>query len=326
MKSGLDENGVLLMLKSFRLAQYRIILKAKEPILMPRYSGSTLRGGFGHAFKKIVCTKGLIECKDCMLNSVCPYSYVFETSPTEIATQLRTYSDIPRPFIIDPLETYGNYKPNEIMEFRLTLIGRGIDYLPYFLVSFNELGEIGIGRGRGRFQLTKVIADSGIDKDRSVYSYETAMVNNLDATLHFSDIQKESDGLSKDQITLLFLTPARMLSEGRLSEDLTFRIFMQRLIGRISALSYFHCGQSLEMDFKQFLSQAEQIETIKSSLYWHDWRRYSLRQDTQMKLGGILGEITYKGDLEPFLPFIALGQYIHVGKNVTFGLGKYCII
>jgi hypothetical protein len=314
------------MLKSFRLSQYRIILKAKEPILMPQYSGSTLRGGFGHAFKKIVCTKGLIECKYCMLKSVCPYPYVFETSPTDMTTQLRSYSDVPRPFIIDPLETHGSYKPDETIEFRLTLIGHGIDYLPYFLVSFNELGEIGIGKGRGRFQLSEVIADSGLDKNISVYSYETVMMNNLNTILSFSDVQQESDKWSKDQITLHFQTPTRILNEGQLSEELPFHIFIQRLIGRISALSYFHCGESLEMDFKEFVSQAAQIETTESSLYWHDWTRYSQRQDRQMKLGGILGKITYTGDLEQFLQFITLGQYIHIGKNVTFGLGKYRVV
>jgi len=45
-----------------------------------------------------------------------------------------------------------------------------------------------------------------------------------------------------------------------------------------------------------------------------------------MKLGGIIGNVTYAGDLTPFLPFIVLGKYIHVGKGATFGLGKYEII
>ncbi len=47
---------------------------------------------------------------------------------------------------------------------------------------------------------------------------------------------------------------------------------------------------------------------------------------TFMKLGGIIGNVTYAGDLTPFLPFIVLGKYIHVGKGATFGLGKYEII
>ena len=42
-----------------------------------------------------------------------------------------------------------------------------------------------------------------------------------------------------------------------------------------------------------------------------------------MQLGGLVGRVTYAGDLTEFVPFVALGAYLHVGKNATFGLGKY---
>ena len=322
----LEEDGTLKnLLQTFRLAQYRVILTAREPIFMPRYSGSTLRGGFGHAFRKLVCTMRNTECHDCTLNAVCPYAYIFETAPAEDATQLRGYSSVPRPFVIDPLETQGNYRPGKSLEFLLTLMGRAIDYLPYFLVSFRELGNMGIGRGRGRFQLTEVVAESGAHKGQSVYSWENEMVTNLDSTLSFQDIHQESSEWPAGQIILRFLTPARITYEGQLTDEFPFHVLIQRLMGRISALSYFHCGESLQMDFKEFITQATQIETAHSDLRWHDWTRYSQRQDSRMKLGGLLGNVTYTGELEPFLPFIALGQYVHVGKNATFGLGKYQI-
>ena len=308
-------------LQNFRLARYQMILTALAPISMPPYAGSTYRGGFGHAFRKLVCTQGPIDCRDCTLKAVCPYPYIFETAPFEGAQQLRTYGDVPRPFVIDPLETRGEYRRGESLAFQLTLIGRAIDYLPYFILSFRDLGEIGIGKGRGRFQLSQVLTDSG----ESLYDSNTQMVNNLNNTFSFDEVRRETDALPTDQLTVRLLTPTRIMHEGRLTDELPFHIFWRRMIGRISALAYFHCGESLELDFKGLIEKAMTVETTKTTLRWHDWTRYSTRQNRKMQLGGLVGSVTYTGDLEAFTPFLALGAFLHVGKNATFGLGKYRI-
>ena len=306
-------------LQKFRIARYRVIFTALSTILMPAYAGSTYRGGFGHAFRKMVCTQGPIDCRDCTLKAVCPYPYIFETAPFEGAQQLSTYGDVPRPFVIDPLDTRGEYRRGESFAFRFTLIGRAIDYLPYFLVSFRELGEIGIGKGRGRFQLTQVLTDGG----ESIYDSETQMVHNRDNALNFDEIQRESASLPTDTLTVHLLTPTRITHEGQLTDKLPFHLFWRRLIGRISALAYFHCGESLELDFKERIAQAETLQTVQNSLRWKDWTRYSSRQNQKIQLGGLVGNVTYAGDLAAFLPFVALGAFLHVGKNATFGLGKY---
>ena len=306
-------------LRNFRLARYRLTLTALSTITMPPYAGSTLRGGFGHAFRKMVCTQGPIECRDCTLNAACPYPYIFETAPFAGAQQLRTYGDVPRPFVIDPLDTRGEYRKGESFSFQLTLIGRAIDYLPYFLVSFRELGEMGIGKRRGRFRLTHVRADDG----ESIYDGDTQMVHNLNNALSFDDIRGEAESAPRVDLTLRLVTPTRITHEGALTDQLPFHVFWRRLIGRISALAYFHCGESLEMDFKGLIEKAMSVETTDSTLRWKDWTRYSSRQDGKMQLGGLVGRVSYAGELAAFVPFVALGAYLHVGKNATFGLGKF---
>ncbi|MDI6756372.1 MAG: CRISPR system precrRNA processing endoribonuclease RAMP protein Cas6, partial [Thermodesulfobacteriota bacterium] len=68
------------------------------------------------------------------------------------------------------------------------------------------------------------------------------------------------------------------------------------------------------------------IQTEKSHLRWYDWERYSTRQEGKMKLGGFLGTISFTGDLSAFLPYVILGELVHVGKGSSFGLGKYEIL
>ncbi len=122
------------------------------------------------------------------------------------------------------------------------------------------------------------------------------------------------------------MTPTRLKFDGRLTHALEFHILLRNLLRRISLLSYFHCGSELDVDFKALIDKGKEIKVQKENLYWVDWERYSNRQETKMKMGGFVGSITFEGDFKPFLPFILVGQYVHVGKGTSFGLGKYEIV
>ena len=65
------------MRNHFTFAQFQFELETVEPLQLPAYKGSTLRGAFGHAFKKVVCALRTKTCGDCLLNERCVYSYIF---------------------------------------------------------------------------------------------------------------------------------------------------------------------------------------------------------------------------------------------------------
>lgn len=300
--------------------KYIFTIEAEDTLSLPYYKGSTFRGGFGNAFRRGVCALKKRECKDCMLASRCIYAYIFETSPNEEAEimNMNRYEKIPHPFIIEPPEeTHQTYKPGDRLSFNLILIGRAIDYLPYFIFTFEELGRIGIGRGRGRYRLTKVETD----KKAHVYSSDDKTIRSTPPEELI--IKGDSNG-PIPTITLRFLTPARLSYQRRLVTALEFHILIRNLLRRLNLLHYFHCERSIPTwDHKELIKEAEKISTEASSLRWWDWQRYSSRQDTKMKMGGIIGEITYKGDIGPYIPFLQAGEIIHVGKGTSFGLGRY---
>jgi hypothetical protein len=69
----------------------------------------------------------------------------------------RKYKAAPHPFVIEPPpEKRRGYKPGDEINFGLTLIGRAIDYLPYFIYTFDELGKMGIGKGKAQYELKTV--------------------------------------------------------------------------------------------------------------------------------------------------------------------------
>ena len=59
------------------LSRYRVTLEAVEPLNLPAYLGSTLRGAFGEAFKRLACPARTNE--PCPIPETCPFELIFNT-------------------------------------------------------------------------------------------------------------------------------------------------------------------------------------------------------------------------------------------------------
>ena len=298
--------------------RYQVRIIPLEKTRLPEYKGSTFRGAFGHAFRKVVCTFKGKECDDCLLRQRCIYSYVFETPPPEGSERMTKYRRAPHPFVIEPpLDSKTGYAPGEEIDFGLVLIGRADDYLPYFIYAFDELGKLGIGKGKARFRLDTVEREGQI-----LYEGKAGVLKPFSAPLPVSP-DPTLACQAANSLSLRFLTPLRIVSNGELNSTPDFQSILRTLLRRISLLSYFHCGIDLDLDFSGLIERAGQVVTESRSLRWHDWERWSARQETKMKMGGVVGRISFSGDLGEFLPYLRMGELLHVGKGTVFGLGWY---
>jgi hypothetical protein len=132
--------------------------------------------------------------------------------------------------------------------------------------------------------------------------------------------------LRDGRIRLLSVTPVRIKAERHLTDRLSFSILVRTLLRRFSSLAYFHCGCELDLDYRGVIERADAVQTVEDRTLWIDWERYSRRQETAMKMGGLVGEMAFEGEeIDEFLPLLALGEYLHVGKGTAFGLGRYVI-
>ena len=120
--------------------QLHFTVQVTDPILLPPYKGSAIRGGFGYALKRISCVIKEQSCSNCLLKEKCVYSYIFETSPPKNSVFKGKYSLAPHPFIIiPPFDTKSYYEPDESISFELVLIGRAIEYLHILFMHFTNL-------------------------------------------------------------------------------------------------------------------------------------------------------------------------------------------
>ncbi|MBO8127658.1 MAG: CRISPR system precrRNA processing endoribonuclease RAMP protein Cas6 [Peptococcaceae bacterium] len=315
-------------LTAFRIAKYEVVIRTGEQgLVLPPYKGSTLRGGFGRVFRRVACAQRQGECKECVLKETCPYAYIFETSPPEGSQVLRNLENISRPFVLEPpLETKTEYAPGEELAFGLALFGKAVRYLPYFIICFEELGRVGIGKGRKPYQLARISALDVEDTATEIYNARDRIVKNIDIVIAGEKVWERAQAqyLGRNEISIRLLTVTRLKHDNHFVRSLPFHVLIRGLLRRISSLSYFHHERELRVDYKGLIERAEQVTTVKENTRWVDWARYSHRQDGRVNLGGLMGEVTYRGNnLDEFLPLLALGELIHVGKGAVFGMGRY---
>jgi hypothetical protein len=299
------------------VARYRLEFEVTKPLHLPAYAGSTLRGAWGGALRRMACVTSAPSCEGCRLLVSCPYTVIFETRPSlHQQPSLQNFSQLPRPYVIEPPQMgERDYAPGERLVFHIVLTGRALNQLPLILLAHVHAFRQGVGRGDGTAQLLRVVHEG---------SSETVVLEGPHGRLldHAPDLPITSR--VADAASLRFYTPLRLQTNGRRAsaEELTARKLLMALIRRIALLCEFHGAGPLELDFADLGRRAEAIRS-ETRLRWQDWARYSNRQKTKINLGGLIGEWRLYGDLGPFAPFLHLGQWLHVGKEATFGMGGY---
>ncbi len=129
------------------LGRYQFSCTLLDEATLPPYKGSTFRGAFGGALKRVVCTTREQICADCLLAGRCLYARTFESLPvTPDPGNPRALSP-PHPYVIvPPLSTATNFRPGDAFDFSLLLFGETNEYLPYFIYAFETMGKGGIGK------------------------------------------------------------------------------------------------------------------------------------------------------------------------------------
>ena len=315
--------------KQFTVALYRFTLTALDPLEMNPVKSSALRGAFGSQMKALVCRWPNACQEACQGKNSCPYGYIFETSPPDDSVVLRKLQNVPRPFIFRTPEDRRTHLPaGAQFSFELVLIGYCIRLLPYFVAIFQTLGNQGLGRNRGRFHLAKVEALSPYQNQSAlVYDAGSGLIREVDASVNAEDTTDHAQQFSStSQLTINFLTPAQLVEKRKkILRDPPFAVLIRTLLARVSSLSSFHCGEAFEVDFRALIDQASTVSIANQDVEQTEWSRFSNRQKQRIEMGGFMGSVTYTGDLGAYIPLLALGELIHVGKKTVFGNGQYKI-
>jgi hypothetical protein len=303
---------------------YRFLCRFKDDAQLPIYKGSTFRGVFGRALKNVICTqKSVSNCNDCNLKNRCLYVLVFETNLLPKIPHDAHSAGPPHPFVIEPpLETRTNYRSGETFDFNLLLFGN-INYnLPYFIYAFEKMGTIGIGRSingrRGRFLLEKVSC-----REETVYtrSDKFLVTNGLHTDLNVQSLPESTRRPGTLHVQLH--TPLRIKFNNQYNKaELPFHLLVRACLRRISILMNYYGDGEPALDYSRLAKHAMDVTGNQDNLQWYDWRRYSFRQEKDMLMGGMVGEVRFNNVPVHYLPLLKFAERTHIGKQTAFGLGK----
>ncbi len=282
------------------ITRLHLSARAEAPLHLPPYAGSMLRGALGHALLALAPLPHE-SGKPCALHATCPYCQVFAPPPLP-EHSLQKFSQMPAPYVIEPPSGAQRLQAGQTFGFNLVLIGQAIAHLPALTLAWEHALRTGLG---------------GQHEQRS----RCTLLN----------VQRESDSLPSaptlgQQATLHLLTPMRLQQQSKpvSAATLTARTLLITLARRYQLLLDTHLGTNApQQDFATLSAQAAAIELAATDLHWFDWGRFSQRQQREMKLGGLLGSLQLRGNLAPFAELLHLGQWLHVGKNASFGMGGY---
>ncbi|MGD9822893.1 CRISPR system precrRNA processing endoribonuclease RAMP protein Cas6 [Desulfobacter sp.] len=306
-----------------KFGKYLFHIKLTRNAVLPAYKGSTFRGLLGHALKRTVCALKNQTCATCILRQNCTYALVFETAHALPAPENAKVSDPPHPMVLEPpLTEKREFTAGDTLVCGMVLFGDLNRNLPYFIYAFDQMGRIGLGKGkngtRAGFTLESVTFGNN-----AVYSKADGRVT-LPDLLPEMTLHPDPNG-NTDRVTLKLQTPFRISTKTGQGPDLPFDLLMRSLIRRCTALFNTYGNGEPDLDYPDLVKQAGQVRLTDNRLAWFDWQRYSSRQDKKMYMGGLLGQAAYQGDLGPFLPFLRMAEIVHAGKNTAFGLGKVAL-
>lgn len=277
---------------------------AQDTVQLPGYAGSAWRGAFGHALREVACSTKARACTGCTLLAGCPYPYVFETPKTSSAEVMRRYATVPHPFVLrlpEAGESTLAAGANYVLE--MVLIGRAETHAALIADAFGRAGQQGIGANRGRLRLTEVTSQP-------------------------VPLASEPSIEAASLLTVELTTPLRMLRNGKLVSPDAFLPgdWLFALAKRISLLGAMHSEATASVDFPMLKAALADLSMTGSQLRWHDWTRFSSRQSRAIEMNGVVGKFSLTmADIEPFLPLLRWGQWGHVGKGTSMGMGGFRI-
>lgn len=292
-------------LQGLPLLRLHFAFRAAGALRLHGYTGSTWHGALGHALAEVAP-----QAFDCLY-------------------RVAEGDDGPRPFTLLPHPGPAELAAGDWLGCSVTLAGPAVALVREVMAGAEQMAARGLGNRQVELTLAGVGCEGADGEVAPVLGPAGPVQWDALRAVGLDQLAARWSGWPAQRVMLRFDTRLRMkAANGLVDTAPPLRLLLQRLLERVSALQLFHgTGQPLpDQTVHTLLAQASAVERVRDGLRWMEWERTSGRSGERMPWGGLVGEVEYRGALETLLPWLALGEWLHLGAKSTFGLGHYTLL
>ena len=306
-----------------RYVRLRFELQLTEDVGLPTHKVSMLRGGMGQILLDVNCVhapRG--ACETCGFVEECLVRRIMYTKPIIQPDRMSGVDSVG--YVLECEDVRKTFHAGDTLSFRLILFGHAIVYLSQFLNAFITLGQRGIGKEHARYRIQSVMNTRGEEllSERGLQINRYQVHTLKDYILHRKrTLIEERSGKKREGFSILFRSPLCLKYENRILDHFELPALAAAAARRIYILDCLEGILTKKLDLQEHLMP----KIIHETHHEIQVPRYSEHQKTKMVFHGIIGELQVGEMDEELLELLLAGELVHVGKNTSFGFGRYWI-
>ncbi len=292
-----------------------------EDTILPREKVSALRGGMGEMLLRANCVRDR-DCKRCDLESECIVRRTMYSRYEIIPHFVKTDDSIG--YILECEDQRKSFCAGDLLEFDMILFGRTLVYFNQYMQAFFALGREGIGKEHSRFEVVSVTNTKRerLFSEGMIYM-EDYKIQTIGDYVEYRMGQIRKKGCRN---RLVFRTPLTLKYQGGFQETFHMGAIWNAIRRRIYMLE---CYEGILRDIYTISECSEDgpiPDIVRQDHTCVNVKRYSSTQGRRMWLAGIKGYVELDMIPEAMLPILLAGELTHIGKNTSFGFGRYKVV
>lgn len=284
-----------------------------ENTKLPKNKVSAIRGGIGEMLLRANCIRDR-NCEECDFEKEC---IVRRTIYSQFEDKPRFVTSGESVGYVLECENYEEeYQMGDILEFQLLLFGKTIIYFSQFVQAIYQLGNVGIGKEHSCYKIAYIRNTQGND----ILKGQNICMDQCKVLTLWDYVQYRQKQHSDWENRIRFKSPVTLKYQGKFQQNLSMEAVLPAVLRRIFIMDCFEGLKCEELHWEDNLP-----EVLLESSYSITVNRYSSTQNQKMPLRGIKGEMVLAKIPEKLLPVLLAGEILHIGKNTSFGFGRYHI-